>query len=96
MTQQKLEFMRASNAPIDNLSSFVLEAYLDGTQVADIFSVGGKWYVTVMTEKGLIRIELSRILSIIHRFSEFVIEENEAMIKTNSDKDEQSLETDKD
>ena len=75
--KQELEFTRASFVSIDELTSLVLEARIDGNEVASVAQVSGEWVVFLETHQGVIRVSLDNIGKIITEFAEF-IQEHEA------------------
>jgi hypothetical protein len=77
----RLKFVTSSDIPDKALTSFVLEARADDKQIADVLCLDGKWYVTMMTETGIVRVSWEDFLLLVHRFSEFVAQENETMLQ---------------
>lgn len=79
----KVEFIHSSShVDEDRLQSFVLEAEIEGQQIANVLCLDGKWQVAMMSAEGnVVYIDWQDFLEMVHRFSEFVAQENEIMLK---------------
>lgn len=64
MSDSKIEFVRAGNAPIENLDSFILEAYVDDKEVAEVFSADMTWRVRMSSTEGVVDMHWEDFLKI--------------------------------
>ena len=86
----RIDFVRAGNNLVENLNSFVLEAYIDNKAVGEVFCANNEWRIRIASLEGVVDIRWVDFLKIVHEFSVFVIGESETLLNqksTNADED---------
>jgi hypothetical protein len=85
MSKSKIEFVRASNAPIEKLDSFILEAYVDNKEIAEVFNADTRWRVRMSSIEGVVDLLWEDFLEIAYEFSKFVSQESEFLLNKKDD-----------
>jgi hypothetical protein len=72
-----IEFTRASDVRLEEPSSLILEARVNGIEIATVLCRGGKWEVIM----GAVTLTWEEFVDLTARFSTWVASESEVMFK---------------
>lgn len=75
-----IEFIESGGSDADKLDSFILEAYIENEEIAELLCIEGKWLVRLRVGNNLMTLTWANFVALFARFASFVADETAPML----------------